>query len=146
MKKLLRVFVLAALAVAFTFVSCDDDDNGNGNGNNNDTPKKENNLLSGSVTSTMQLSADIEYQLTGLLIVEEGGVLEIPAGTVIKAQKGFSKYILVLQGGKINARGTAEKPIKMIGDKENAGEGYWGGLVINGRAPLADPRRKEVPR
>lgn len=64
MKKLLRVFVLAALAVAFTFVSCDDDDNGNGNGNNNDTPKKENNLLSGSVTSTMQLSADIEYQLT----------------------------------------------------------------------------------
>ncbi|MGI6519833.1 MAG: hypothetical protein ACOX2D_01705 [Fermentimonas sp.] len=142
MKKLLRVFVLAALAVAFTFVSCDDDDNGNGNGNNNDTPKKENNLLSGSVTSTMQLSADIEYQLTGPLIVEEGGVLEIPAGTVIKAQKGFSKYILVLQGGKINARGTAEKPIKMIGDKENAGEGYWGGLVINGRAPLADPAEK----
>jgi len=80
--------------------------------------------------------------LTGPLIVEEGGVLEIPAGTVIKAQKGFSKYILVLQGGKINARGTAEKPIKMIGDKENAGEGYWGGLIINGRAPLADPAEK----
>ena len=139
MKKLLRIVVLATLAAAFTFVSCDDE---NGNGNNVDPDKKENNLLSGSVTGTMQLSADIEYQLTGPLIVEEGGVLEIPAGTVIKAQKGFSKYILVLQGGKINVRGTAEKPIKMIGDKENVGEGYWGGLVINGKAPYDLRKRK----
>jgi len=69
-------------------------------------------------------------------------VLEIPAGTVIKAQKGFSKYILVLQGGKINAREPRRNRSRMIGDKENAGEGYWGGLIINGRAPLADPAEK----
>ena len=145
MKKLLRVFVLAALAVAFTFVSCDDDDNGNGNGNNNDTPEKENNLLSGSVTGTMQLSADIEYQLTGPLIVEEGGVLEIPAGTVIKAQKGFSKYILVLQGGRLTP-GTAEKPIKMMAIRRTPAKGTGADLSLTGGHPWPIPRKREVPR
>ena len=132
MKKFLSIMVLATMAMAFTFVSCGDDDK-------TELPVKEDNELSGSITSTLQLDAAIEYELVGPLIVEEGGVLEIPAGTVIKAQEGFSKYILVLQGGKINARGTADKPVKMIADKENAGEGYWGGLIINGLAPLADP-------
>src|SRR5690554_4419885 len=132
MKKFLSIMVLATMVMAFTFVSCGDDDK-------TELPVKEDNELSGSITSTLQLDAAIEYELVGPLIVEEGGVLEIPAGTVIKAQEGFSKYILVLQGGKINARGTADKPVKMIADKENAGEGYWGGLIINGLAPLADP-------
>lgn len=132
MKKFLSIMVLATMAMAFTFVSCGDDDKV-------EPPVKEDNVLSGSITNTLELDAAIEYELAGPLIVEEGGVLEIPAGTVIKAQEGFSKYILVLQGGKINARGTADKPVKMIADKENAGEGYWGGLIINGLAPLADP-------
>lgn len=134
MKKLLNVMMLAALAVVFTFVSCDDD--GPDNGGN---PPLEDNKLSGSVTSTLVLDADIEYELTGPLIVEDGGVLDIPAGTVIKAQKGFSKYILVLQGGKIFARGEENAPVSITADEDNAGEGYWGGLIINGRAPLASP-------
>lgn len=132
MKKVLNLMVLATMLVAFTFVSCGDDDK-------LEPILPEENELSGSITGTLQLDADIEYELVGPLIVEDGGILEIPAGTVIKAHEGFSKYILVLQGGKINARGTADNPIYMIADKENAGEGYWGGLIINGKAPLADP-------
>ncbi|NLJ01167.1 MAG: hypothetical protein GX371_08475 [Bacteroidales bacterium] len=132
MKKFLSMIMLATLMAAFAFVSCDDE------GKVDDGPR-EDNVLSGSITGTLQLDANVEYELAGPLIVEEGGVLEIPAGTVIKAQQGFSKYILVLQGGKINARGTADKPVYMIADRDNAGEGYWGGLIINGNAPLADP-------
>lgn len=56
---------------------------------------------------------------------------------MIKAKNGFSNYILVLQGGKINARGTAEKPITLTADIENAKQGHWGGLIINGKAPLS---------
>lgn len=140
---------MLTLVVSFIgFVSCDSDDNndngGVDNGGNNGSGDKDKveNVLSGSVTGTKTLDASIEYKLTGPLLVEDGGVLEIPAGTVIKAEKGFSKYILVLQGGKIFVKGTAEKPVVMKGDDDNAKAGHWGGLVINGKAPLTSPDEK----
>lgn len=130
--------ILALVAISgMVLTSCGDDtpdpkpNPGTGSGDS----KTEN--LSGSITATKKLDAGKEYFLTGSLLVEEGGTLEIPAGTTIKARKGFSNYILVLQGGKINVMGTAEKPVTITADKENAGEGYWGGLIINGKAPLS---------
>ena len=65
MKKFLSIMVLATMAMAFTFVSCGDDDK-------TELPVKEDNELSGSITSTLQLDAAIEYELVGPLIVEEG--------------------------------------------------------------------------
>jgi hypothetical protein len=133
MKKIFLNFLMfAALLTPLVLASCGEDDN-------NETDPVEDNKLSGSIKDTKTLDANVEYLLTGPLLVEEGGVLNIPAGTTIKAQQGFSSYILVLQGGKINVRGTASAPVKMIADKESAGQGYWGGLIINGRAPLASP-------
>ena len=131
MKKIFFNFLMfAALLTPVVLVSCDaSDDKG--------TDPVEDNKLSGSIKDTRTLDANVEYLLTGPLLVEEGGVLNIPAGTTIKAQQGFSNYILVLQGGKINAKGTATAPVRMIADKEDAGQGYWGGLIINGRAPLS---------
>lgn len=128
MKKLL--FALMAIAVmTASFTSCD----------KNEEPNKGPEGISGSIGSgeTMTLKAGEDYLLNGPLIVEDGGVLNIEAGTVIKAKKGFSNYLLVLQGGKINANGTAANPIRFTADIENAGAGYWGGLIINGRAPLS---------
>ena len=131
MKKIFFNFLMfAALLTPVVLTSCSKDDN-------NGTDPVEDNKLSGSIKDTRTLDANVEYLLTGPLLVEEGGVLNIPAGTTIKAQQGFSNYILVLQGGKINARGTATAPVKMIADKEGVGQGYWGGLIINGRAPLS---------
>ncbi|HBB01379.1 MAG: hypothetical protein A2W86_05700 [Bacteroidetes bacterium GWD2_45_23] len=133
MKKIFFNFLMfAALLTPVLLTSCGEDDN-------NGTNPVEDNKLSGSIKDTRTLDANVEYLLTGPLLVEEGGILNIPAGTTIKAQQGFSNYILVLQGGKINARGTATAPVKMIADKEGVGQGYWGGLIINGRAPLASP-------
>lgn len=131
MKKFLNIMFLAVVALSLTFVSCDSDDNV-------ENPVVDNEL-SGSVSSTKVLDPLVEYKLVGPLIVEEDGVLDIPAGTVIKSEPGFSRYILVLQGGKINIRGTKDSPVVIKADKENAGEGYWGGIIINGKAPLADP-------
>lgn len=93
--------------------------------------------LVGSITDIKTLDSSITYLITGPVIVEEGAELNIPAGTTIKAKKGFNNYILVLQGGKIYANGTAEKPIRMMADSEQALSGHWGGLIINGSAPLA---------
>lgn len=132
MKKILFYLLLSSTLV-FGAASCED-------------PiipdKEEDKNLSGSITEVRTLDATVEYLLVGPLLVEEGGVLNIPAGTTIKAKKGFSSYILVLQGGKINVNGTAEKPVTMTADVANAEQGHWGGLIINGKAPLADPKEK----
>ena len=96
--------------------------------------------LSGNVEGTMTLDAETEYILAGTLTVPDGATLEIPAGTKIKAKQGFGNYIIVAQGGKINARGTAQAPIIFTAeDESNAGPGYWGGLIINGKAPISGP-------
>ncbi len=132
MKKILFYLLLSSTLV-FGAASCED-------------PiipdKEEDKNLSGSITEVRTLDAAVEYLLVGPLLVEDGGVLNIPAGTTIKAKKGFSSYILVLQGGKINVNGTAEKPVTMTADVANAEQGHWGGLIINGKAPLADPKEK----
>lgn len=129
-KFFLRFLVAAALTVPVVLTSCDKE------GEDPEGPVAENSL-SGSVTNAKTLDASVVYILDGPLIVEEGGVLNIPAGTTIKAQKGFSNYILVLQGGKINVSGTAEKPVRMTSNATKPEAGDWGGLIINGRAPLA---------
>ncbi|HOG20765.1 MAG TPA: hypothetical protein PKW37_10030, partial [Salinivirgaceae bacterium] len=128
MKKNLLYLIMSA---AIIFAACKEE-------KKDDKPTGKENL-SGSVTGTKTLDAATTYTLVGPLIVEDGGVLTIPAGTTIKAKKGFGNYILVLQGGKINVNGTAEKPVTMTADIANAEQGHWGGLIINGKAPLADP-------
>jgi hypothetical protein len=116
MKKILFYLLLSSTLV-FGAASCED-------------PiipdKEEDKNLSGSITDVRTLDATVEYMLVGPLLVEDGGVLNIPAGTTIKAKKGFSSYILVLQGGKINVNGTAEKPVTMTADIPNAEQGTLG--------------------
>ena len=134
MKKLFLTFMTcAALASVTTFTACSDDDNSVDNGGVTNQTEE----LSGTITGTKTLDAKNEYFLTGTLIVPDGATLEIPAGTTIKAKQGFGNYILVAQGGKIKAEGTADKPIIFTADKEDAGSGYWGGLIINGKAPIS---------
>ncbi|HHT23355.1 MAG TPA: hypothetical protein GXZ87_08625 [Bacteroidales bacterium] len=125
----MKKYFLAIMAIAvmtMSFTSCKTDE------------PKVTEGISGSIGSgeTLHLKAGEDYLLNGPLIIEDGGILTIDAGTVIKAKKGFSNYILVLQGGKINANGTAEKPIRMTADIDKATAGHWGGLIINGKAPL----------
>lgn len=117
MKKIFLNFLMfAALLTQVLLISCDaSEDKG--------TEPVEDNKLSGSIKDTRTLDANVEYLLTGPLLVEEGGVLNIPAGTTIKAQQGFSNYILVLQGGKINAKGTATAPVKMIPIRKESDKG-----------------------
>ena len=138
-KVVLTAMAFAALLSMPVFTSCSDDEapNGGSNGEGGQVVTEE---LSGTVEGVMKLDATKEYQLTGTLTVPAGATLEIPAGTVIRAQKGFDKYVIVAQGGKIEAKGTADKPIVFTADDESkAAAGYWGGLILNGKAPLSGP-------
>ncbi|MFV0555268.1 MAG: hypothetical protein ACK5LR_11275, partial [Mangrovibacterium sp.] len=127
----MKRFFPLVLAVALMATACNEDDNNNGG-------EKAANELSGDVTGTVTLDASVEYDLKGALIVTNGATLNIPAGTTIRAQKGFGKYILVEQGGTLNVNGTAAAPVVMTADDEDAATaGYWGGLIINGKAPIS---------
>ncbi len=132
-KKISHFNLVVILLLALTLASCSSSDDGP----NNPEPPTTATELAGSITETETLDASIEYTVTGPVIVEEGGVLNIPAGTTLKAKQGFNNYILVLQGGKINIDGTADNPVVMTADSDNAQPGHWGGLIINGKAPLA---------
>lgn len=131
-RKLNNLAIFAIIMGAFTMASCSSDDNGV----EQEVPVATDELV-GSIHGAHSLDESVSYTITGPVIVEEGAELNIPAGTTIKAKKGFNNYILVLQGGKINIRGTADKPVKITADIEDAEEGHWGGLIINGKAPLA---------
>ena len=89
--------------------------------------------LRASLTENATLGAGNTYYLTGAYTVEEGATLNIQEGvTIIARYDDTVDYILVKQGAKINAIGTAENPIVMTSEQEEAGA--WGGIHICGRA------------
>jgi hypothetical protein len=132
MKKTFLLLMLIPLAFMSSCKKDDDKDDDNQN------PIVDNNL-SGDISTDVTLDPTVEYKLTGALTVIDGGKLRIPAGTVIKAEKGFNKYILVEQGGQIFVNGTAEKPVKITSAAATPAQGDWGGLIINGKARLSGP-------
>ena len=134
-KFFLNALAFAAIASAVTLTSsCSDDDDNNGG---TPPPTGPTAQLSGTVSGTWTLDAGTAYTLANKLIVPAGAKLVIPAGTTIRATEGFDSYILVEQGGQIYAQGTAANPIVFTADRDDASAGYWGGLIINGRAPIS---------
>ena len=129
-----KTFLYLLLVLPLGLFSCDDDAT-------TPTPTEPtlNTELSGDISTEVTLDPSVEYKLTGALIVVDGGKLRIPAGTVIKAEKGFNKYILVEQGGQIFVNGTADKPVKITSAAATPNQGDWGGLIINGRAKISGP-------
>jgi hypothetical protein len=137
MKKYFMNLMLAVVASTLLFNSCDEKE-----------VKEpidiliEEGVLRGNLTHEVTLDASKTYALAGAFIVEKGGSITIPAGTKIVAEEGFGNYILVAQGGKIFIEGTAEKPVKMVGKTTKPVEGFWGGLIINGYAPLTSSQQE----
>ncbi|HEA29455.1 MAG TPA: multidrug transporter [Leeuwenhoekiella sp.] len=136
---------------ALIFASCEADDtadivinntdnsvtNNNGGGNTGDGEETGQDIeLMGTYTQDLTLNADNNYTLTGSLVMAQGTVLTIPAGTVIRATSGTDRYIAISQGATIAAQGTASNPIVMTSAADEPASGDWGGLIILGRAPI----------
>lgn len=122
-----KLFTMLAVS-ALGFTACSDDDD-----NKVTPPVTELTTLTGSITSNQTVKAG-EITLDGATIVRDGATLTIPAGTKIVA-KNQSSYLLIEKGGKIVAKGTAASPITFTSNTTTAGA--WGGLIINGKAPLS---------
>ncbi|MEA4916951.1 hypothetical protein [Proteiniphilum sp.] len=138
MKKIFLSFMMFAVMLSsMVLTSCGNDDTDKVDDRELVHKLADEGVLLGKLKDKLELKAGKEYALTGNFIIEENGELHIPGGTVIKANEGFGNYILVLQGGKIFVNGTAQAPVTMTANTANASQGHWGGLIINGRAPLA---------
>ncbi len=97
--------------------------------------------ISGEITEDLTLSP-VEggvLQLQGQVFVGDGDnetVLEIEEGTTIQAGPGDPTFLAIRQNSDIMAEGSADAPIVMTPTGDDTSRGQWGGLIINGNAPL----------
>jgi hypothetical protein len=92
--------------------------------------------LSGAITENRTLTANKTYYIKGITFVKNNATLSIEPGTIIKAIKGSKATLVVTRGAKINAEGTATKPIVFTSNQSASlrTTGDWGGIVICGKA------------
>jgi len=95
-------------------------------------------VLKGDLTGEKRLDASKKYLIEGNYIVRAGGILRIPAGTIIFGDRRTKGTLIIDRGGKIFAEGAPDKPI-IFTSKFGPGErdrGDWGGVIILGKAPV----------
>jgi hypothetical protein len=130
MKKL----VIAVIALATFGSSCKKKDDNN---NTTVTPTSDTAVvLSGDIAADQTLDASKKYVLKGFVYVMSGATLHIPAGTVLMGDKATKGTLVVTRGGKIDAVGTAEKPIVFTSSLAPGArrEGDWGGVILLGKS------------
>lgn len=119
------------------------------------TPAGENSSItkSGFINTNEIWTSNNTYNLLGKVVVPEGTTLTIEAGTIIKGNEGvgtLASSLIIAQGGKLIANGTADQPIIFTSTLDNIVSGQilspnlveadnqlWGGLIILGRAPIS---------
>ena len=98
--------------------------------------------VSSDVTTNTTWSAANTYLLDGFIHVMDGATLTIEAGTTIYGKLGTKASLIVRQGGKLVAVGTAEKPIVFTseytkpGAAQDPAPGDWGGIILLGKAHI----------
>ena len=126
--KILMSALMAALVVA-GLSSC------NKNGGNT-TSDDDDYTLGGRITEDLTLERGETYRLESSLQVVAPATLTIEPGVTVIADESAGSdniiYILIEQGARIMAEGTASEPIVMTSENKEAGA--WGGLHICGKA------------
>src|SRR5688500_3779256 len=95
-------------------------------------------VVTGQIEGTENWTNNFYYVLRGAVFVPQGATLNIQAGTRIIGESGSVGTLIILRGGRINATGTREEQIVFTSDQPvgSRARGDWGGLIINGNAPV----------
>lgn len=102
--------------------------------------------------NTYTWTKDNVYMLDGFVFLEADGVLNIEAGTVIKAKEDpttsdNASALIISRGATINAIGTETEPIIFTceiddtsdnADLDDTDKGLWGGLIILGNGIIGN--------
>lgn len=87
--------------------------------------------IAGQINQNYTMNSGEKWLIDGGVFVTSGNTLTIEQCTEIFAMPdGATDFLVISQGAKINAVGTADCPIVM--SSFDAQAGAWGGLVING--------------
>ena len=100
----------------------------------------------GGGTGTTTWTSDKSYLISGFVFVNDGQVLTIQPGTIIRAKAGqgtFASALIVARGGRIIAEGTNTEPIIFTAEADDLNgsvplktKGLWGGLILLGNADI----------
>ena len=139
MKK--NILNLLSLAAVFAVTSCtveireeaDINSGGTGTGGTTGAVLSGTGTLSGTLKQNTVVKKGT-YALEGIVKVPEGVSLTIEPGATFTAKTSVGSSLVVLQGGKIYAEGTASEPIVFTSDNKKPGD--WGGVTIYGNAPI----------
>jgi hypothetical protein len=123
-----------------------------------DPIENKNRIVTSNITSNTTWFSDTIYQLGGRITVEDGAILTIQPGTVIKGEAGTganATALLIARGGKLIAEGTPQLPIvftsvadeitpQMISqgnfqspNLDPTVNGLWGGVIVLGKAKIS---------
>lgn len=99
--------------------------------------------LKGTILQSVHLTSNFDYILSGAVFIGDDNVnqsaLTIDAGTTLYGESG-KDYLTIRRGSKIHANGSPQSPIVFTTASEETTtlntRGRWGGLVINGNAPI----------
>jgi hypothetical protein len=93
--------------------------------------------VTADITANTTWKADKIYLLKNIVNVTSGATLTIEAGTLIKGDKASKATLVINRGGKIEAVGTADKPIVFTSNQPAGARsaGDWGGIILLGKAP-----------
>jgi hypothetical protein len=92
------------------------------------------------ITTNTTWHPETTYVLKGFVHVANGATLTIEAGTTIKGDiTTLGSSLFILRGAKINAVGTADKPIVFTSGQpvDQRKPGDWGGIILVGNAKTA---------
>ena len=140
-KSYLKITAAFLMALTIGFASCSDDDD-------DDDQDTTQNVITddGSGTGTVTWETGDTIILDGLVFVNDGDILTIEPGVVVKGKPGTGENasaLIVARGGQINAVGTADSPIiftceadDLNGSVAMTDRGLWGGVIILGNASL----------
>ena len=95
--------------------------------------------LSGNITTSMTLTANTVWKLSGYVKVQNGATLTIEPGTrIIGDTAVLGSSLWILRGAKIVANGTAAAPIVFTSARSagNRKAGDWGGIIIIGNGQI----------
>ena len=135
-----QLTLVFAIGIAITVVGCSDD------GGDDEvfsetfistSDGRKVTILEGNITSDRALRANNDYLLRGAVFVQDGVTLTVEAGTTVFGEGASTGALVVAQGGKLMAEGTADSPIVFTSDAlpGRHQRGQCGGLIINGHAP-----------
>ncbi len=178
--KIQNLVLFALLILGLTFTACDDEtppvdepdttstlyeEETITNDCNDDGTEENYHIVNvtdrGEGTGTVTWTKDHTYVLNGRVFVNDGQVLTIEAGTIIKGAAGQAENasaLIVARGGQIQATGTANEPIIFTsaadeiardedgalncegGNLQSNFRGLWGGLIVLGKAGTNAPQ------